>query len=403
MIDQPISVSELTYAIKGLLETGIGQVSVIGEISNYKHHSSGHRYFTLKDADAQISGAMWKTRQLTFVPADGMRVVVHGRLSVFAPQGKYQIDCISMQPEGVGDLHRAFEQLREKLLNLGYFDSARKRPLPRPVRRVGIATSATGAVIRDMLTTLRRRFPAMEVVFRPTIVQGGEQASRDIARAIDDLNAEGVDVIIVGRGGGSLEDLWCFNTQIVADAILSSHAPVISAVGHETDVTISDFVADLRAPTPTAAAELITPVTMQDLIEGIEELRRRMISDVESTVRNLKQMALAFVDGRAARRLTERVHQRSQRIDDLTTRASRALLQNIQIRRMHIDHTVALLSSLHPLAPLQRGYAVLERDGTVINADVLLSPGEVIDIRRQHDVVRATVNETHSTDNNTGQ
>jgi exodeoxyribonuclease VII large subunit len=402
MIDQPISVSELTYAIKGILETGIGQVSVIGEISNYKHHSSGHRYFTLKDADAQISGVMWKTRQLRFVPADGMRVVVHGRLSVFAPQGKYQIDCISMQPEGVGDLHRAFEQLREKLLNLGYFDSARKRPLPRPVRRVGIATSATGAVIRDMLTTLRRRFPAMEVVFRPTIVQGGEQASRDIARAIDDLNDEGVDVIIIGRGGGSLEDLWCFNTQIVADAILGSHAPVISAVGHETDVTISDFVADLRAPTPTAAAELITPVTMQDLIEGIEELRRRMISDVESTVLNLKQMAFAFVDGRAARRLTERVHQRSQRIDDLTTRASRALLQNVQLRRMHIDHTVALLSSLHPLAPLQRGYAVLERDGRVINAGVLLSPGEVIDIRRQHDVVRATVNETHSTDNNTG-
>jgi exodeoxyribonuclease VII large subunit len=402
MIDQPISVSELTYAIKGLLETGIGQVSVIGEISNYKHHSSGHRYFTLKDADAQISGVMWKTRQLKFVPADGMRVVVHGRLSVFAPQGKYQIDCMSMQPEGVGDLHRAFEQLREKLLNLGYFDSARKRPLPRPVRRVGIATSATGAVIRDMLTTLRRRFPAMEVVFRPTIVQGGEQASRDIACAIDDLNAEGVDVVIIGRGGGSLEDLWCFNTQIVADAILGSHAPVISAVGHETDVTISDFVADLRAPTPTAAAELITPVTMQDLIEGIDELRRRMISDVESTVINLRQMALAFVDGRAARRLTERVHQRSQRIDDLTTRASRAVLQNVQLRRMHIDHTVALLSSLHPLAPLQRGYAVLERDGRVINAGVLLSPGEVIDIRRQHDVVRATVNETHSTDNNTG-
>jgi exodeoxyribonuclease VII large subunit len=161
-------------------------------------------------------------------------------------------------------------------------------------------------------------------------------------------------------------------------------------------------VADLRAPTPTAAAELITPVTIQDLIEGIDELRRRMISDVESTVINLRQMALAFVDGRAARRLTERVHQRSQRIDDLTTRASRAVLQNVQLRRLHIDHTVALLSSLHPLAPLQRGYAVLERDGRVINAGVLLSPGEVIDIRRQHDVVRATVNETHSTDNNTG-
>ena len=403
MNDQPISVSELTHAIKGLLETGIGQVSVIGEISNYKHHSSGHRYFTLKDADAQIAGVMWKTRQLKFVPQDGMRVVVHGRLSVFAPQGKYQIDCMSMQPEGVGDLHRAFEQLREKLRDLGYFDSDRKRPLPRPVRRVGIATSATGAVIRDMLTTLRRRFPAIEVVFRPTIVQGGEQASRDIARAIDELNAENVDVVIIGRGGGSLEDLWCFNTETVANAILASRAPVISAVGHETDVTISDFVADLRAPTPTAAAELITPITMWDLIEGIEELRRRMISDVESTVGGLKQMALAFVDGRAARRITERVHLRSQRIDDLTTRASRALLQSVNIRRMRIDHTVTLLSSLHPLAPLQRGYAVLERDGQVLNASARLTPGQVIDIRRQHEIVRATVNETHSTENHTGQ
>lgn len=406
MNEQPVSVSELTHAIKGLLEVGIGEVVVVGEISNYKHHSSGHRYFTLKDADAQISGVMWKSRTLRFAPQDGMRVVVHGRLSVFAPQGKYQVDCALMEPEGVGDLHKAFEQLKEKLRALGYFDPARKRPLPRPIRRIGIATSPTGAVIRDMLTTIGRRFPAVEVVFRPTIVQGGEQASRDIAKAIDELKRQNVDVIIVGRGGGSLEDLWCFNTETVANAILASHVPVISAVGHETDTTISDFVADLRAPTPTAAAELVTPITADDLLRGIDALRDRMIADISGTILNLQQMAQSFTDGRAARRLMERINLRSQRIDDLTTRLSRAMLQSIRMRRLRIDHTSTLLTSLHPLSPLQRGYAVIERNGAVINASEPINPGDAIEIRRQYDVLTARVESVHhrelSTETNHG-
>lgn len=402
MNEQPVSVSELTHAIKGLLEVGIGEVVVVGEISNYKHHSSGHRYFTLKDADAQISGVMWKSRTLRFAPQDGMRVVVHGRLSVFAPQGKYQIDCALMEPEGVGDLHKAFEQLKEKLRALGYFDPARKRPLPRPIRCVGIATSPTGAVIRDMLTTIGRRFPALEVVFRPTIVQGGEQASRDIAKAIDELNKQDVDVIIVGRGGGSLEDLWCFNTETVANAILASGVPVISAVGHETDTTISDFVADLRAPTPTAAAELVTPITAEDLLRGVDALRERMISDIRGTIQNFQQLASSFTDGRAARRLTERINLRSQRIDDLTVRLSRSMLQSISVRRLRIEHTSALLSSLHPLSPLQRGYAVIVRNGMVINASEHVNPGDAIEIRRQHDVLAATVQSVHHRESTTG-
>lgn len=403
MNEQPLSVGELTHAIKGLLEVGIGEVVVVGELSNYKHHSSGHRYFTLKDADAQIAGVLWRSRSIAFVPQDGMRIVVHGRLSVFAPQGKYQIDCAWMQPEGVGDLHKAFELLKEKLRARGYFDAARKRPLPRPIRRVGIATSPTGAVIRDMVTTIERRFPALEVILRPTVVQGGDTASRDIAQAIADLNACDVDVIIVGRGGGSMEDLWCFNSEIVADAILSSQTPVISAVGHETDVTIADFVADVRAATPTAAAELVTPVTANDLMQGIAALTERMRADITLTITGLLQTATAFVDGRAARRLTERLHAKEQRIDDTTTRIARALTQNIAVRRMRIEHAAALLSSLHPLAPLQRGYAVLERNGQVLNAQSSLVPGDVVSIRRQFETATATVNNVDTIPTNTGE
>lgn len=391
MAEQAISVSLLTGEIKRLLENGIGEVLVVGEISNYKLHSSGHRYFTLKDSEASISGVMWRTRPLNFVPQDGMRVVVRGRLTVYNAQGKYQIDCVTMRPEGIGDLHQAFEELKQRLGAQGYFDAGRKRPLPRPIRRVGIATSPTGAVIRDMLTTIERRFPSLEVVFRPTIVQGGEHASRDIAAAIEQLNRCDVDVIIVGRGGGSLEDLWCFNTQVVADAIRSSSIPVISAVGHETDVTISDWVADVRAATPTAAAEMVTPVTRQDLLMALDALAREMTNDVRRNISDMQQLATAFVDGRAARRITERILMRAQRVDDLSTRLARSASNRLQRERIRVDHAAALLTSLHPLAPLQRGYAVIERNGHVLNATTPLQPGDKIDIRRQHDVVQATV------------
>ncbi len=402
MTEQAISVSLLTGEIKRLLESEIGEVLVVGEISNYKPHSSGHRYFTLKDADASIGGVMWRSRSLSFTPQDGMRVVVRGRLSVYPIQGKYQIDCVTMRPEGVGDLHRAFEELKQRLGALGYFDLARKRPLPRVIRRVGIATSATGAVIRDMLTTIERRFPALEVVFRPTIVQGGEQATADIARAIEELNRTEVDVIIVGRGGGSLEDLWCFNTQTVAEAIRSSAIPIISAVGHETDVTISDFVADVRAATPTAAAELVTPVTRQDLLQVIESLRRQMVADVQRNIADLQQLAVGFIDGRAARRVTERIMIRSQRVDELTSRLSHASLQRIARARIRVDHATALLSSLHPLAPLQRGYAVIERDGHVINASDAITVGDHIAIRRQADVIQTVVEAVQAIDSSEG-
>lgn len=381
MQDQAVSVSELTYVIKGLLEEGIGDVLVSGEISNFKQHTSGHRYFTLKDADAQIGAVMWRTRSLTFRPEDGMRVIVRGRLSVYPPQGKYQIDVSAMRPEGVGDLHRAFEQLREALRARGLFDADRKTPIPRRPRSVGIATSQTGAALQDMLSTINRRYPLLDVVFRPTLVQG-DGAADDIARAIRELDAAKLAVIIIGRGGGSLEDLWSFNTEIVAMAIADARTPIISAVGHETDVTIADFVADARAETPTAAAVLVTPITVDDLVEALDDRMLGMTTMMRTRIEDMLETAESFVDGRAARRVSERIHLRQQRIDELVTRTSRGIRHQTHLLRQRIDHTAQYLTSLHPLAPLRRGYAVVERNGTVLGPHDRVHPGDTLVVQR---------------------
>ena len=382
MMEQPVSVSELTYAIKGLLEEGIGDVMVSGELSNFKNHSSGHRYFTLKDADAQIGGVMWRSRTLTFRPEDGMRVIVRGKLSVYPAQGKYQIDCSAMRPEGLGDLHMAFEKLKVALRTKGYFDEGRKRPIPHRPGSVGIATSATGAALQDMLSTINTRFPLLDVLFRPTIVQGGAAAT-DIAQAIRELDRAGLDVIIIGRGGGSMEDLWCFNTEVVADAIFHASTPIISAVGHETDFTISDFVADRRAETPTAAAVMVTPVTAADVLLAIENLRTIIARNMINSVLDLREMAESFYDGRAAWRITERLHMRQQFIDELTTRYGRSITSRISLCRQQIDHTQTLFASLHPLSPLKRGYAVVERNGHVLTGKDVLAAGDRVTLRRQ--------------------
>ena len=381
MQEQAVSVSELTYVIKGLLEEGIGDVLVSGEISNFKQHSSGHRYFTLKDADAQIGAVMWRTRSLTFRPEDGMRVLVRGRLSVYPPQGKYQIDVSAMRPEGIGDLHKAFEQLREALRLRGLFDADRKQPLPRRPRSVGIATSQTGAALQDMLSTINRRYPLLDVVFRPTLVQG-DGAAEDIARAITELDAAKLDVIIVGRGGGSLEDLWSFNTEVVAMAIANASTPIISAVGHETDVTIADFVADVRAETPTAAAVLVTPITVDDLFLALEDRMLGMTTAVRTRIEDMVETAESFVDGRAARRVRERILLRQQRIDELASRTSRSIRHRTHVLRHQIEHATQYLASMHPLAPLRRGYAVVERNGVVLGPSDHVQLGDTLIIQR---------------------
>ncbi len=340
------TVSELNRDLKTVVETSFPSIWVEGEISNFKVYSSGHSYFTLKDKDAQLRGVMWKGRRsyLKFEPKDGDRVVCRGRLSVYEQRGEYQMVVESMEPKGLGALQAAFEQLKRKLAAEGLFDKERKKKLPYIPWSVGIITSPTGAVIRDMIRTLNRRFPGLDIVLAPVQVQG-DAAAGQIAEAIADMNKYGkVDVIIAGRGGGSLEDLWAFNEEIVARAIAASKIPVVSAVGHETDFTIADFVADLRASTPTAAAEQVAP-EKEALEDVIEELTRRMIVEVRDIQESL-----------------------NQRVDDIDERTHRAVSISHSHARQEANGAIRHLGALNPvnrLNNIKTRFASLDRSLTI--------------------------------------
>ena len=295
-----LTVTELTVRVRDLLETELFEVWVEGELSNCRIWNTGHLYFTLKDSGAQLRGVIFRSalRYLKFKPGDGMRVVARGRMSVYEPKGEYQLNCEHMEPQGLGALQLAFDQLKKRLHEEGLFDAARKRPLPALPRKIGIVTSLDGAAIRDIIKVLARRYANAQLVIRPARVQG-EGAALEIARGLRAIGrVRGVDVIIVGRGGGSIEDLWAFNEEIVARAIAGSPVPVISAVGHETDVTIADFVADLRAPTPSAAAELV--VARQDeFCTRIDRLWDRLAAGARTRVHELSR-AVHLLSGRPA-------------------------------------------------------------------------------------------------------
>src|SRR5580765_7349413 len=285
-----LSVTELTIRVRDALEQQIGQVWVEGELSNCRVWNTGHLYFTLKDESSQLRGFMFKSalRYLRFKPTDGTRVVARGRLSVYEPKGEYQLVCEHLEPQGLGALQLAFEQLKKRLQAEGLFDPARKRPLPALPRKIGIVTSLDGAAIRDIINVLGRRYPNAHIVIRPTRVQG-EGAGADIARALSDIvTLPGIDVVIVGRGGGSIEDLWAFNEEIVARAIAASPVPVISAVGHESDVTIADFVADRRAPTPSAAAEIVV-AAKDEFCSRIDRLHERLSAALRTRVERMSR------------------------------------------------------------------------------------------------------------------
>ena len=290
MSDKYLTVSAITRYLKAKIDTdeNLQTVYLKGEISNFKAHTSGHFYFSLKDESSKINAIMFRSnaKNVIFKPADGMKVLVRGRISVYEAMGGYQIYVDEMLEDGVGNLYVAFEQLKKKLQAEGLFDSAHKRQIPKVPKRVGIITASTGAAIRDIITTIRRRFPICETILFPTLVQG-ENAKDDIARNIKKAQDYDLDVLIVGRGGGSIEDLWPFNEEIVARAIYDSKIPIISAVGHEVDFTIADFVADLRAPTPTAAAEMAVP-NMSDLKRHIAQLKVRLNESIFKKVNYLK-------------------------------------------------------------------------------------------------------------------
>jgi exodeoxyribonuclease VII large subunit len=321
-----------------------------------------------------------------------MKVVARGRITLYAPRGQYQLDCLSLVPLGLGDLQMAFERLKAKLLAEGLFEATRKRPMPEFPRRIGVVTSLTGAAIRDIVTTLRRRMPAVEVVIRPALVQGA-LAAEDIALAIRELNRlDNIDLMIVGRGGGSIEDLWAFNEELVARAIFESRIPVISAVGHEVDFTIADFVADLRAATPTAAAE----IAVRDRVELISLLRDIEIGIAGAVVEKIergKRDLLALLKSRGLARPLDLVRSHQQRVDDLTHRASLGLRASALRAAERLRLLETTLEALNPTKVLGRGYAIIERDGEPVTRASVMHPGDAVNIRMYDGSRRARIEE----------
>ncbi len=435
-----LRVSELTERIQGLLETEFFDVWVEGELSNLKAADSGHLYFSLKDEEAQIRAVVWRTqaRLLRFKPRDGLRVLARGTVRVYAPRGDYQLQVETLEPLGKGSLQQAFEDLKQKLQAEGLFDAARKRPLPMLPRRIGIVTSPTGSVIRDVLRVLFRRYRNLDVLLYSARVQG-DGAAWDVAQGVRVLGRLGLDVVIVARGGGSLEDLWAFNDEAVARALSTCPVPTISAVGHETDFTIADFVADLRAPTPSAAAEMVVKAK-QELIERLRHLdvrrdaglrlrltrtrgrleavashrvfeaERGRLRTAAQRVDGLSERSRAFL-GRCRerarehlRRLDERVggfrfdRQVAQRRERLLRHGDglQAALRNaVAARRSGLGRAAGKLDTLSPLGVLSRGYAlVFDAAGErLLRRASELMPGDALRIRLQEGALRATVTE----------
>lgn len=367
----PLTVSQLNKYVKFLLEEsdGLRGLAVAGEISNFKAHYSGHWYFTLKDDKAALPAVMFAeaNRRLGFVPHNGMHVVVFGRASLYERDGKFQVYAEAMQPDGLGALYLAFEQLKERLAAEDLFDEQHKRPIPVFPKKIGIITSGTGAALQDMLQILRRRCPACEVVLCPVQVQG-QGAAQQIAQAVRQFNTrDAADVLIVGRGGGSLEDLWAFNEEAVARAVAASRIPVISAVGHETDVTICDFAADLRAPTPSAAAELAVP-DMSEIAAGLQGLQERMAYAVQANLQQRRAALSALLGRRVLTRPQEFIHTAQQRLDDATQRMHSAMTERTLRERAKFTRLAASLHALSPLGVLARGYAIARKNDVPVTS-----------------------------------
>jgi exodeoxyribonuclease VII large subunit len=389
-----ITVASLTQAITLLLRDEIGIVRVTGEISGFTIAASGHRYFTLKDESAQIDCVMWTSRTLSFRPKSGMQVVVQGRLTVYATRGKYQIDCDRMIAAGQGDLYLAFTALKEELAEQGYFDPDRKREIPAFPLKIGVVTSPTGAVVQDILSTLARRSPHCQIYLCPATVQG-ESAPEEIARAIATLQTTDADVLIVGRGGGSIEDLWAFNTLPVAAAIYQSRIPIISAVGHETDFTIADFVADLRAATPTAAAELVSQCDRDTLLQQIKLWENRFKRAVQLGMQNYHQRLNILSDSYAFQNFGDRLHDRAQQLDEAERDLQKSLVRHLRQSSTKLESISAHLRSLHPLSPLQRGFALLQVGDRILSVDESLTTFDKVDIVRRSEIAQVKIEKVY--------
>ncbi|HYF49417.1 MAG TPA: exodeoxyribonuclease VII large subunit [Planctomycetota bacterium] len=397
------TVTSLTKHIKDCIERGFGTIWVEGELSNFKGYASGHLYFTLKDESAQLSAVMWRSaaERLKFMPQDGQKVLVSGRLSVYEPRGQYQMIVERMEPLGVGDLAAAFEQLKKKLSAEGLFEPTRKRPLPPFPRRIGIVTSRTGAAIQDLLKVIFARWPA-DLILAPVRVQG-EGAAHEIVAAISLFNRLAVperpDVLIVGRGGGSMEDLWAFNEEPVARAIYDSQIPVISAVGHEIDFTIADFVADVRAATPSHAGEMVVP-KLDDIIERLDALRAALPVALLRRVELARERLNSLEQSYALRHPEQRVAMMRQRLDDLSSRLQPAGQRCLQAAREQAANLAGRLDSLSPLKVLVRGYSVTlrESDQKVVRSIEDVRKGDRLRTRLGDGSIISEVRETKKQD-----
>ena len=393
---QYFSVTQLNEYVKMLLDGNevLSDVWIKGEISNFTNqYKTGHMYFSVKDAGANLRVVMFRpyAAGLQFEPRDGMKVLLHGRVSAYVQGGQYQFYADRMEADGIGSLYLAFEQCKARLAAEGLFDQNRKKPIPELPRRVGIITSPTGAAIRDIINVTGRRYPKGELIIFPSLVQG-EQAAAYLAGGIRYFNrAANVDVIIIGRGGGSIEDLWAFNDERLAREIAASAIPVISAVGHETDFTICDFVADLRAPTPSAAAELVFP----DRLALKAELQARLAKIgtlAMSGVQAKRERLSALAASRALRSPTAVLAEKQMRIDELSVRMHTAADLLMERKKRGLSASVGKLEALSPLAVLQRGYAVAQnRDGEVTTSAAAFEKGDRITVRFADGAIDATV------------
>jgi len=372
-LELAISVSEITAHIKRTLEEGFQQVKIIGEISNFKAHVSGHWYFTLKDKNASINCTMWKgiNNYVFFTPQDGMKVIITGRITVYPPRGSYQLDAKSIKPAGEGELQKAFEELKNRLKNEGLFDEEYKKSIPKFPKTIGIVTGSDTAAFRDMLSVAKRRYPITKIIIAPAKVQG-EGAAEEIAYQIKSLNrVEEVETIIIARGGGSLEDLWAFNEEIVARAIFDSSKPVISGVGHEIDFTIADFTSDLRAPTPSAAMELATP-NKDELFAFISEFNYTSTNNISEILENYKEEVQHLIESFGFRNLTNIINNKKQTIDNYLYRIQYQIGNFLNQRKNNLAIFNKTISSNNLELILKKGFVLIEQNGNIIKRKSVL-------------------------------
>lgn len=389
------TVHEFTLAVKSVLTYGqFNDVWIKGEISNFTNHTSGHRYFTLKDKNSQLQCVMFKShgQKLRFGLEHGMKVLVLGDIDVYEPKGQYQFKVRAIRPDGTGELYKAYEQLKNKLACEGLFSPQHKKPLPKFPEKIGVATSETGAVLHDILTVIKRRYP-LYILFIPTIVQG-EHAAESIVRSICALNKTDVDLIILGRGGGSIEDLWAFNEEIVARAIFNSRIPIISAVGHETDFTIADFVADKRAPTPSAAAEIAVP-DRQELLNQTGRLGGRLIQNQRRSFDEKKLYLSELKEGVDPCLFTERLAHYMQHIDEIVQQQTMCIRRILEVKKSQFEMHAGKLDAVSPLGTLSRGYSITLKllDKTLVRTTADVEKEDKLAIIVNDGIIKCDVND----------